>query len=204
MGRLLGRVRDYTPRAPRRRRAKANAAGVPKTPVTKKRQQWKRASSRSFAARENRTNGRTPTWTRLRSDLAGRRGLKVLSTCTRARFERGGATTNALKKNNNFVDLRLEKATTSMTSPFRGPQSLSPVLLRQSLKCKFCRLRTCAVGRDPERNFRRQTDPSGWKTNLRKPSRCQGSRLKGTDRCFAAKRRFFRVRLCATGESDRR
>lgn len=108
------------------------------------------------------------------------------------------------KKNNNFVDLRLEKATTSMTSPFRGPQSLSPVLLRQSLKCTFCRLRTCAVGRDPERNFRRQTDPSGWKTNLRKPSRCQGSRLKGTDRCFAAKRRFFRVRLCATGESDRR
>ena len=160
MGRLLGRVRDYTPRAPRRRRAKANAAGVPKTPVTKKRQQWKRASSRSFAARENRTNGRTPTWARLRSDLAVRRGLKVLSTCTRARFGRGGATTNACeKKNNNFVDLRLEKATTAMTSPFRGPQSLLPVLLRQSLRSTFCRLLACAVGRDPGRIFQPPNRP---------------------------------------------
>ena len=98
VGRLLGRVRDYTPRAPGRRRAKANAAGVPKTSLTKKRQQLKRASSRSFAAREHRTDGRTPTWARLRSDLAVRRGLKVLSTFTRARFGRGGATTNAFEK----------------------------------------------------------------------------------------------------------
>ena len=29
--------------------------------------------------------------------------------------------------------------------------------------------------------FSRQTDPSGWNSNLRKPSRFQGSRLKGTD-----------------------
>lgn len=170
MGRLLGRVRDYTPRAPGRRRAKANAAGVPKTSLTKKRQQLKRASSRSFAAREHRTDGRTPTWARLRSDLAVRRGLKVLSTFTRARFGRGGATTNAFeKKNNNFVDLRLEKATTAMTSPVRGPQSLLPLVLRQSLKSTFCRLPACAVGRDPERNFRRQTDPERMENKSSQP-----------------------------------
>ena len=66
--------------------------------MTKKRQQWKRALSRSFAERENRKDGRTASWASLRSDLGGRRGRTFLFTCTRARFGRGGATWNASVK----------------------------------------------------------------------------------------------------------
>lgn len=56
-----------------------------------------------------------------------------------------------------------------MTSPVRGPQSLLPLLLRQSLKSTFCRLPACAVGRDPERNFRRQTDPERMENKSSQP-----------------------------------
>ena len=54
--------------------------------------------ARSFAARENRKDGRTASWASLRSGLGGRRGRTFLFTCTRARFGRAGATWNASVK----------------------------------------------------------------------------------------------------------
>ena len=87
--------------------------------MTKKRQQWKRALSRSFAERENRKDGRTASWASLRSGLGGRRGRTFLFTCTRARFGRGGARRRDVeclcKKNNkrSWVDLRLEREATT-------------------------------------------------------------------------------------------
>ena len=87
-----------------------------------------------------------------------------------------------------------------MTSPFRGPQSLLPVLLRQSLTSTFCRLLACAVGRDPGRIFpaAKPTRADGIQIFANRVA--QGSRLKGTDRCFAAKRDFSGAALCDRAE----
>ena len=86
--------------------------------MTKKRQQWKRALSRSFAARENRKDGRTASWASLRSDLRpgwSTRPNVPFHVYARSFRARRRDVECLCKKNNkrSWVDLRLEREATT-------------------------------------------------------------------------------------------